>query len=341
MEKRNIVYLLIVLLLGTGAWFLITHKRKGSLSDHLKDFAVKDTAAVTKIFIANKDNTKITLEKVNNVWMVNNKYRARKDMMRVLLETIHRVEVKSPVANSMLPWVTKHMATSASKVEIYEGEDLIKTYYVGGSTQDSYGTFMMLEDAERPFVTHIPGFFGYLTVRFNTSETAWRDRAVFRYNPADIEVISVVHPGDPEGSFNLKIEDVKYARLTNMAGDTAEGMNGEFLRNYLDMFREVHYESIQRDLSKAKEDSIKRANLFCTITVIDRSGHKNTASFYKRYTFMGEILVKGTQEEFDTFRLFVLANNGRDFASAQYRNFEPLIVKYKDFFGPPKPMKPL
>jgi hypothetical protein len=49
----------------------------------------------------------------------------------------------------------------------------VKQYYVGHATQDNTGTYMLLTNPETdknyedPFVTHIPGFDGFLSTRYN------------------------------------------------------------------------------------------------------------------------------------------------------------------------------
>ena len=66
------------------------------------------------------------------------------------------------------------------KVEIFttDGENPIKTWYVGSSTKDHLGTYMLLQNKQQkssvPYITYKPGFYGTLDVRFFTNWKEWR-----------------------------------------------------------------------------------------------------------------------------------------------------------------------
>ena len=86
--------------------------------------------------------------------------------------------------------VVKDMATEGIKVEIYaKNGKALRTFYVGGSTSDDRGTFMMMENSNEPYVMHIQGFQGMLRPRFHTDEQDWRDRFVFKLKPEDIKMV--------------------------------------------------------------------------------------------------------------------------------------------------------
>ncbi|MEA3449235.1 MAG: hypothetical protein U9Q98_12440, partial [Bacteroidota bacterium] len=81
-------------------------EQKKSTLDVLRDFAVQDTAAVDKIFLVDKENNEILLERQNkDTWTVNEKYTVRKDLMDILLETIRRIDVANPVPKAKQDYV--------------------------------------------------------------------------------------------------------------------------------------------------------------------------------------------------------------------------------------------
>ncbi|MCB9291126.1 MAG: hypothetical protein H6560_27725 [Lewinellaceae bacterium] len=55
--------------------------------------------------------------------------------------------------------MVESLATEGMKVELYDKDGgLLKAYYVGGSTSDERGTYMIMEGAEQPYVpTFRPG----------------------------------------------------------------------------------------------------------------------------------------------------------------------------------------
>src|SRR3972149_10537431 len=171
--KKNRLTIIITIALAIIAAYLLYTSKKGTIRQELKDFAVEDTSAITKIFMVDMRNNQVTLQKEKpGNWAVNGKYRARNDLIDVLLKTMKNLQVKSPVARAAHDNMVKQLATGAVKVEIYQNNNTNpgKVYYVGGATQDKYGTYMLLENSSEPFIMSLPYFSGYLTTRYNTDE---------------------------------------------------------------------------------------------------------------------------------------------------------------------------
>lgn len=335
--KKNSIYILLVIVVVASAFYLYKSKSKGTIANSLKDFSVEDTASITKINIVAKNGSALLLDKQDNkTWKVNGLYQARTDMIAVLLETLKRVEVKSPVNKTMRDKLIKQMSSSAVRVQVFKGKSEIKTFYVGGATQDGLGTFMLLEGADEPFITHIPGFDGYLSTRFSTDGELWRDRAVFRYAPPSIDLVKVDYANNPQNSFTLRIQDKNYIRLVNNLGDTAKGnINGEFLRQYLDQFSNINYESSIALRQSLRDSVLIPANWIATISVYDKKGQVKYAKLFQRYYNGLEFAPTGNEAEYDHERYFVLTDNNM-LVNGQRRIFDPLLVKYNDFFGVPK-----
>src|SRR5437016_379839 len=98
MTRKNKIALIFVAFFGLLAFWAIIHNRKGTIKQSLRDFAVQDTASITKIFLADRDNNTTTLQKVKpGMWKLNDKYFARNDAVSLLLYTIKMLEVKQPV----------------------------------------------------------------------------------------------------------------------------------------------------------------------------------------------------------------------------------------------------
>ena len=159
--NNRIIIILIILLSATAA-YLYFGENKSTIKEELRDFAVKDTASITKIFLVDKAQKSVTLIRgSDNKWRVNSDYYARRDLIEVLLRTIHLIEVKSPISKASRNTVIKRLAAGATKVEIYQGDDQpSKVYYVGGATQNTMGTYMLLEGSSNPFITFVPSFYG-------------------------------------------------------------------------------------------------------------------------------------------------------------------------------------
>jgi len=104
MKKNRIYIVLLIVLLIPAAWFIyipiipatwfIYNTSNSTIKKELRDFAIRDTASVTKIFMVNKNNKSITLERISpSTWQVNGSYIARKDAIDVILKTLKRIDV--------------------------------------------------------------------------------------------------------------------------------------------------------------------------------------------------------------------------------------------------------
>jgi hypothetical protein len=158
-----------------------------------RDFAISDTGAIQKIFLADKGKRNVVLERKSpGQWVVNGKYPVRPDAIRLLLQTMHDLHVNRPVSIEGHNNVVQDMAGNAIKVEVFTKEETaIKTYYVGGVAKDYQGNYYLMEGAEQPYIVDIPGFNGYLSVRYILDEMDWRDRRVMALEASEIARVSV------------------------------------------------------------------------------------------------------------------------------------------------------
>lgn len=217
MKKTNLILLVLVVILGGTSIGYFYTKKNTNLRGFDFEFAVKDTANVYKIFLTDRSGKAVTLTRNNQTdWMLNGQYKARPDVVHNLLETIQRVELKYRLPRKAVENVVKDIATNAIKVEIYaKNNRLLKAYYVGGSNMDESGTHMMMDNANEPYVTHIPGFNGGLRVRYFTDEIDWRDRMIFTLTPEEIKAVSIEYPLQKSKSFKV----TKASNVSSKNGD--------------------------------------------------------------------------------------------------------------------------
>ena len=339
--KKNRLTILLFLLLAIVAGILIITNRKSTIKDELKNFAVKDTASITKIFMADKSPSSVTLTKdAPGQWTVNGKFAARWDAITTLLETINQVDVRTPLAKSAYNNVIKALSTSGMKVEIYSKDKLLKTYYVGGTTQDQMGTFMMLENSSTPFVTYIPGFNGYLSTRYFTEEELWRDRTVFNYYTDEIASIEVAYPErEKRHSFVINPKD-----FTAKSMDLVEPVVRDTAKVglYFGQFKHVNFEGFANGVPKPVKDSILATNPIAIITVTDTKGNKDMIKAYLKMVNKRDSLLEdehGDPMIYDVDRMFALINNGKDFVVIQHFVFDQIMVSF-DYFKKAIPKKP-
>ena len=331
--KKSRLYLLVFILLFIVAAILYLSSSKVTLKKDLRDFAIEDTASITRVFMVNKNNEMVNLERSpKGNWIVNGEHIARQESIDLLLKTIKRVEVRAPVSKAAMESVIKNLAGRNIKVEIYMGDKLEKTFFVGGSTQDQHGTFMMLEGSASPFVAHIPGFSGYLTSRFFIDDELWRNPGIFRYNPEDISKITVENGNFPDQSFRIARNATGSFTVEPLRGSW-QGVNIDTLsvKYYTGLYKNISWEFLAGKFDPARRDSISLTPYLYKIEVEDVNGQVNTVTTWLKPAD-GKLDIDGNDLVIDDERMFARLNKQEHFIIVQYHVFNQICVDFDTFF---------
>lgn len=335
--KKNKILLLVLFLLVGIAIYLFTTQKPNTLNDiegALSNFAFEDTTTIDKIFIADAMGKSVTLTKKDEVWMVDNKFVARPDNIKLLMKTFGRIAVKSPVPKAAFNNVVKGIATASTKVEIYQGRDLpSKTYYIGGATINNQGTYMLLEEngvkSTVPFIMHIPGFYGYLSARFFTEPEQWRDAIVFKYLKDEIASIKVNYYETPNQSFIIHKNGDNYT-LTGLESETTLNIDTNLVKEYVERYEKVYYEMIDVESTDEKIDSVIKSTPYFSIEVKTVSGSGDKIVAYHMPNFRKTIGKDGQEAPYDVDRMYGYLNDEL-FTLIQFATFDE--IRYpKDYF---------
>lgn len=337
MKKSTIIILVILISLTGLSIYIYKNKNKTSTIDkEASDFKYKDTASIDKIFLADKNGKQILVEKTNEGWIVNKKYRARPDVIDLLLYTIRSVEVKSPVSKSARTSVIKIMAAKSTKVEIYSKNEKVKQYYVGHPTQDNTGTYMLLtnpetdENYEEPFITHIPGFEGFLSSRYLTNDIDWRDRLVINYRPPQIKEIKLELFEVPDSSFVIDLFSMQRFGLKTLKGNFIP-FEEDKMKQYIAYFQNVNCEVVLDSKDKLVDSLSKAAVPFAKLTITDRNKGTNVCEFFHKHAVATKNEQYGIDYKYDPDKLFIRYNNGQDYGVAQFYVFGKILQTYQYF----------
>lgn len=340
--KRYLPFIVLGILLATAiGWFVFT-KTNSTLSDDENNFSVKNTADVTTIVLLNAKGEKLSLQKGEGRWMVNNKYEARPELITQMLDILSRQTSLAPVAKSAHDNVMREMMAQYIKVSVYTGSDTEaeKVFYVGGATVDSRATYMILEHdgqmAARPHMVYVPGRQGYLTpIYAHLDEEEWRSRIVFKHGEGDIQTLELNYAAEPEKSFRITRVEGDSFRLEPLSGTVpaVATYTHKYVRQYVYAFTEIHAEAF--DNSYSKKDSTMGTTPYCTFNIRSTNGKTNTVHLWRmpvnkrskaQYDELGRPIT------YDVDRFYASINNGRDFVIVQYYVFGRLLRSYKDFF---------
>ncbi len=263
-NQRTLLLVGVLVLLGLGTWWLTRRAANAgsTLDTTVTAFSVADTAAVDKIFIASQNGQSHTFKRVaRSYWRLDDKYDVQSAMIGMLLETISRVRVKSPVPKAARNGVIRTIAASGIKVEVYQHEELVKTFYVGGVTSDQLGTYMILDGSEQPFVTHIPGFEGFLTTRFVVKPRDWRTNPVFGTPIQNLQSIEVTAEGQPDRTFTVRRQGGGFVVDGLPQADTL------LVRQFARQFGRVYGQNFLDSVQQIQADTLTRKTPHYVITV--------------------------------------------------------------------------
>lgn len=334
MKKTNLIILIILLVL-LGVIGIINLLDRPPKDRVFRDFSVEDTAAVNKIFLADKQDQTLLLERQSDHWTVNGEYTARKDFVNLLLSTFKRMEVSAPVPKARLDYVLRSIAGSGIKCEIYKNDRLYKTYYVGGVTEDNTGTYMIMENSDVPFVVHIPGFSGYLTVRYLPVLNEWRERIVFNYDVRDMHKVYLEYPDEPGESFIAVNHGNNKFDLKNINGESVSfDFDTMLVKQFISQTKFVGFESfIREELREGIIDSLKSEPMVNKFTVETFDGDKKSMKTYHRPNIDQAVDDEGVLYDFDLDKLYAVIEDGNQVVIIQYYIIDPISYKMS-YFNP-------
>ncbi len=340
MKRKHLVISFLIIILIIVALFLVFNRGSGTFKKKTNEFAVQDTATITKVFLADKKNRTILLERIGvGEWLLNGTYKARNSGINLLFETFKHLVPKFPVPKSGHDNIVAQLAVSSIKVEIYQQvyridlfglkllphEKLTKTYYVGGATQDNMGTFMLLEGADVPFVVHLLGFRGYVAPRYSIMEKEWRDHTVFKNKLSEIQEVIMEIPTEPENSFKV-LKGNRELKLVNFeTNEEIPQFDTLRLLNFLTAFNDVRYEALLNDMASDRKDSITHTVPKNILTVVDTKGDSTTITTFFKPNDNRAVDMEGKLYVHDLDRLYALINDKRDFVLIQYYVFDKVL----------------
>ena len=349
MKKRNIILIVAVAVIGLVA--LLIALRGSRKSTFPQDYHIEDTASVTRIFLADKQDNQVLLTRTgDSTWLVDNKYPANRPMVDLLLETLNTMRIRQQVNRNAVPNVIKDLSAHAVKVEVYQRQPLINwfggrlrlfprerlavTYFVGRETQDMMASFMFREGDKVPYIIHIPGFRGFLTPRFVTEPLKWRSHTIVDLNVRAIERVELEIPDLPEESFAVQREgDGFYLEL--QGGHRANGFDTARVAQMLSGFTYLNFDEFASIVPNSFADSCVSGNPRTILRITDTAGQTHQMRTYIKYNNPDDLLAMPDPTMYETFdldRLYAIVDD-RDTVLIQYFIFDNILQPASYFLG--------
>lgn len=357
MNKRNIILLICAAVLVVGCLLLVLWKNKVlfNKSDLQVDmFAVKDTATVTRVFMADMHENTVLLTKTADGWMLSDTIPVIAGKMESLLSTMQNLRVQQPASKNSIENINRMMAAGAIKVEIYENAPLFTlfkkgffvkerrtlTYYMGPATQSNTSNYAILEGREdMPCIVYIPGFRGFVTPRYSPYAEDWISHKLFDTKLTRIQEVVVTDYDNPAESFRIEKAGARFFHLYDGQNQQVMQYDTSKVINYLSDFRNRNYESVATEIEPDKRDSIIRSSLFKTIKVTDVNGKTDILALYRMDSEYDYYDASGNHMDdieslYNRDRCYATLNGDRSkFYRVQYYHFDRLLQPFSYFVG--------
>lgn len=338
MKKKSIILVSLLVVLGFLGFMATNLVRNSGKSDtELLEFSLADTSAIDKIIITEPNGMKFELLRTANSWSDSEGNCVIHEPVISLLEAFKNVEFKGYVPENARKNILRRMMALNTKVEIFQNGSWKKTWYIGSSTRDHYGTYMLLETPDEksdlPVIMQIKGLHGMIGPRFFADSRRWMCTGMFALEKEDIAEVDVNFVEDNSRSFNIKRKNGTYEVKHNgnpIAFDT------NMVVRYLNNYKKIHFELANFELNKKQIDSLKKVKPFCVLSLKQTSGQKDA---YKMFRLRGngdvDINDWGDTVSYDINRFWCLLPNG-NFVKCQYFVFNPLIMGHIYFATKPE-----
>ena len=342
--KKNRILIITILVLVVAAIAILAGNRYSTLSEGESNFAIYDTASVVGIFIADKNENEIYLERVDKRWILNDKFETNTRLVDILLGTLKKIKVKSPVSLASHDNVVRRMAAIGKKVEIYQmvyrinildkiklfrHKKLTRVFYVGDATQNSLGTYMLMEDAERPYIVYLPSFRGYISPRFTPIPDDWKSHVIFNNKLASIKSVSVEFGREPAKSFKVETADAagNFDLIKLETNEKVTSYDTLRILNFLTSFRDLRYESRLNNLmSPVRIDSVINSPTLYEINLVGHNGESTYVKIFEKKVSTekeSNLLLRNIPVDYD--RIYGLINDGDDFVLLQFYVFDKVL----------------
>lgn len=343
MKKKSILLVTLLVILGFLGFMATNLVRNSGKSDtELLNFDIKDTATIDRIVLTEPSGMNFELIRKGIKWEDKDGNCVVQEPVFYMLETIHNIEFKGYVPEASRDQLKKRMAANATKVEIYQQGEWKKTWFIGSSTPDHYGTYMLLETPDQksdlPVIMKVKGLHGIIGPRFFADARRWKCTNIFELERDQIAMVEVKNLDNSARSFKVTKNGSSYGVYQN--GKALSMVDTNMIIRYLNNYKKIHYEYANFELNDKQLDSIKKAKPFVELTVKQITGKSEKLRLF-RMKGNGDKQVDefGDSITHDANRFWAQLPSG-EIVKCQYFVFNPLIMGHIYFAIRPEAVIP-
>lgn len=326
-----IVVIVVVALLGYMSSDLLSGKGKSDRT--LDDFMVEDTASVDKIIISNSFGLSVTVVRGENGWMTKEGDCIQQEPLNNILHTLNKVSVQSFLPQAAVENIKNQITVDFKKVEIFQNGKWVKTWHIGNSTPDHYGTYVLLETAKdgmsnAPVVLEMKGLRGTIEPRFVADFRAWACTRIYSHSMEEIQQIKLKNFEKPEESFEWTRKGSNFELKWN--GSVQPNYDTLKMVRYMERFNKLHFESHNYTMTQEQADSMRKTRPYIKFALKEKSGKEIGITAYRMKTDGVKLDFNGDTLRFDENRMWAFLDDGL-LVKIQYYVFDPIFVDGRYF----------
>jgi len=263
-RQKNITLLIVLAILMVCSVILGLVDTPTSTISNTSLFSVQDTSKVERITIVSPSES-IELKKLDNVWKLNDKYKAEQNIVNVLLAILKDAEVTRQAPQSQQKQLAKYIKDNGYLVKVYGQDKLIKSFYASGN-ENKTTSYMMLEDEDQPFIMSIPGYGSYVAGIIEIPVDDWRDRLILSTTWRTLQQLEITYAEYPKYDVNIQF---KYNFLSV---DNVDKLDTARMMNFISEFNYLQADKYLTKGQDIKYDSLLNTPETVTLNVIDIDG---------------------------------------------------------------------
>ena len=334
--KKILIILIGLLTLVILGWYtktLLSTAGKSDVNSQLIDFAITDTNSINKIIITDPFLKKIEILRKNGKWINKTGTCISQQSVHFILDAIAKITFKGYLPDKSQTKFTELMASSNTKVEIFQNDKWSKTWYIGPPTQDHYGQIMLLESEQTgksafPVMMSISGMNGIIEPRFFADERKWICTSIFNLELNEISKVDVNYPQESYRNFTISKKGYSFIAQQNKKNFTKIDTANIF--RYLQNYKKIHFNLANYELSKKQCDSLHKQVPFCVLSTTEITGKKTKLRMFRIKTAIAQENEFGELINQDMDKFWCELPN-REFVKCQYFVFNPLIMGHVYF----------
>lgn len=233
-------------------------------------FKVENLSLIDRVELLSA-NSEVELSFSGSKWLVNKSQEADEQLITVLFATLQQAEPKRMVANNLKDSVSNLLMKNGVKLNLYQGDVLVKSFYAGGNETKTEAYFM---DESGPYIMTIPGYRVYVSGVFELEANGWRDKRIFNFNWRNFKKLTAEFSRQPDQNFTISDQGAGFDLVNSPPSDTTR------LNDYLDAVSLLIAKEYLTSGRVPFYDSLLQTTPIATISVYDLGDNALTLDLY-------------------------------------------------------------